>query len=89
VEESTGGEPLIAAPYFYPEVFELPLRLTSAEVGPFKLFHRDGARGMANPFTYTDVLGVATSVRFADPNLPEIRERAYNLFEATARLRKV
>lgn len=45
------------------------------------------ARGMVNAFTYVDLSGSTALVRFSDSKLPEIRERAYDSFEVTIRLR--
>lgn len=50
-------------------------------------FWLNAARGMANAFTFVDVAGVAASVRFASPTLPEIQEIAYNAYEVTCQLR--
>ncbi len=47
---------------------------------------RDTARGMANPFTYIDG-AVSAQVRFATPKLPEIRERAYDVYAVKLSLR--
>lgn len=45
------------------------------------------ARGMGKTFTYTDVMGVSYSVRFATPSRPQIREKAYNSHECRVQLR--
>jgi hypothetical protein len=47
------------------------------------------ARGMANPFNYFDIDGNTATVRFAVPQLPEIRERAYDAYEVRTQLRVV
>jgi len=67
--------------------FDLPLRLTTAELAAFVTFWRTVARGMVNPLVYTDVRGSVLPVRFAAPALPQIVETAYNLHTTTIRLR--
>jgi hypothetical protein len=69
------------------DIFDLPLRLTGAELAAFVSFFIDGARGTANPFFYVDVLGAVVRVRFAEPILPQITEVAYDSYTVTVQLR--
>ena len=62
-------------------------RLSGWDTRRLLTWWRTVARGMSNTFTYTDVNGVATVVRFAVPTLPEIREIAYDTFQVRCQLR--
>ena len=87
VESSAGGEPYAYPLYVKDDTLELPLRLTTVEKGQLIVFWHTVARGMANAFTYTDILGTALTARFASPRLPQIVERAYNVHVVTVQLR--
>ena len=86
-ESSAGGEPYAYPLYVKDDIFTLPLRLTTVERGQFVAFWATVARGMANPFTYTDVFSTAIMARFASPRLPAIVEHAYNVHLVTVQLR--
>lgn len=60
-------------------------RMPLAEVESLQSFFTTTAEGMAQTFTYTDVRGVATTVRFADPVL-EVAESAPGSAAVTVRL---
>lgn len=70
------------------DTFDLPVRLTAAEVTQFLTFWRDTVRGMSTPFSYVDARGNVTAVRFAEPTLPQIVERGYDAYAVTAKLRR-
>jgi hypothetical protein len=60
-------------------------RMPLAEVASLRSFFTDTADGMAQTFTYTDVRGVATTVRFADQELA-VAESAPGSAAVTVRL---
>lgn len=86
-EASTGWVRFGYDLYCKNDIMDVPLRMTGTEKTSFIAFFRDTARGMANPFTYVDPVGMAFSVRFASSQLPEIIEKAYDTYTATVRLR--
>jgi hypothetical protein len=85
--ESAGAERVGCDYYYVDSLIDLPIRMTAAELASFLTFWRSYARGMAVAFTYTDVLGVAISAKFAVPTLPQIIEAGYNLYTTTVSLR--
>ncbi len=84
-EQSAGGVGFGFQSYATNDLFELTVRLTRAEVDTFKDFYLNKAHGLANPFTYTDVLGTATTVKFQ--KVGTIVERAYNVWSCPVQLR--
>lgn len=86
--ESAIGIPVVHDATLDRSIVAVKLRLSSADVPLFVAFWHLGARGMSRPFTFTDSTGTAHYGRFADPDLPEIVERAHGLYPVTIRMRR-
>lgn len=85
---STGGHRVTGAAITKAQYIEL--RWTSmprADLDALLTFWQSVARGSARQFTFTDVAGASQAACFADANRPQFREKAYNSFEVSCRLR--
>jgi hypothetical protein len=85
--QSSGAERIVFDYYAKNDIFPQLLRLAAAEVPAFIWFWQVAARGMANPFTFTNVRGNSLAVAFANAQLPQVVEKAFNNYEVTVQLR--
>lgn len=69
------------------DLITLPLRLSAAEKELLISFWDTVVDGMAETFVYTDTNGIAYTVVFDTPALPDLTEVAYNEYEVTVTLR--
>lgn len=81
--EKTGRDYLVKN-----DIVDLPWEnMPDADKDGLLSFWLNTARGMANPFDWTDTLGTVRTVRFATPKLPAFRERAFGCWAVSVQLR--
>lgn len=87
---STGGHRFTGAAITKAQYIELRWpSMPRADLDALLAFWQTTVRAAARQFTYIDIDNVSQTVYFADANRPQYREKAYNTYEVSCRLRVI